>query len=227
MSFVFTLVHGTRLGGPLAWGKNRGWIERGEPIRQVLESVFDGSLVHPFRWSGWNSVQARSAAAKSLANHIRGVARDYPQHQHVLIGHSHGGSVIFLALQDEEAAANVHGVITMATPFLLVNNTPPILGVVAQIAIGMALVFFGLMFIVVYAVLGGWRLALIASVALLLTMATKKWGPVGCRLANGIEFCWTRLRNWREWVVEHARSTTTLGQFTGPTLLLRMSGDEA
>jgi len=120
---VAVLVHGTFAGAP----ENRGskWWQSGSPVAKELATRVPPSVdVAPetmvFHWSGENSERARSKAASELLEQLQALeAADKPYH---LIGHSHGGSVIWNTLK----LATIHRYplerlrtwTTVGTPFL-------------------------------------------------------------------------------------------------------------
>jgi hypothetical protein len=55
-----------------------------------------------FRWSGRNSFAARHLAATQLSNHLSTWFRRCPDAEHVIIAHSHGGSVSIAAARQLE-----------------------------------------------------------------------------------------------------------------------------
>lgn len=112
-------VHGTAAADPADEG--RRWWQLGSEFANTLESrlptvTFD----KPHHWSGENWESDRRAAGADLLGRLRTLeVAERPYH---LIGHSHGGSVIFHALRD--AAANgeelkyLRSWTTVGTPFL-------------------------------------------------------------------------------------------------------------
>ena len=95
-SALVILVHGTYAGDDANDGQK--WWQAGSPVAAQLQSrlprgvrIADGAEV--FHWSGDNSERARSKAALKLLDRLRALeaeGRDYH-----LVGHSHGGSVIW------------------------------------------------------------------------------------------------------------------------------------
>lgn len=59
-------------------------------------------------------------AALKLRSDLRSAISEYPSAKHIVITHSHGGNVALYALKDRELRSRVGGVVTMATPFILV-----------------------------------------------------------------------------------------------------------
>jgi len=99
---VLLLIHGTSAGHDADEGER--WWQQGSYAWRRLEDrlghecdIPDSSDQEIFHWSGDNGERARHQAAIDLLEKILGFERQgRPYH---LIGHSHGGSVIWLALQ--------------------------------------------------------------------------------------------------------------------------------
>ena len=72
-----------------------------------------------FQWSGANSYQGRVRAGHDLAIFLVETKRKYPKYRFVLIGHSHGGNVIFYALKELPEDWEHIKVVTLSTPFLI------------------------------------------------------------------------------------------------------------
>ncbi len=73
----------------------------------------------PFAWTGANSELARFTAGKALAEEITRLEEDLNTKQYHLVGHSHGGNVILLALRSLKFKPGKLGaVIFMGTPVL-------------------------------------------------------------------------------------------------------------
>ena len=132
--FVVTLVHGTWGRGifpgliPRLTSRPR-WFEKNSAFRVQLENLLtaDGTelITQEFHWSGSNSIQARQVAATALAEKIIKAKTEFPNHTHVIIGHSHGGNVATAALATTgEDAAEWH-LISLATPFLSIKGIEP------------------------------------------------------------------------------------------------------
>jgi hypothetical protein len=108
---VVTMVHGT-------WARNAAWVDPASQFGTGLRDSLAPALVVPFRWSGRNSVKARSRAVSELRVHIEDIRLRYPDARHALIAHSHGGNVVLSALADPQLARETLGVATLGTPFL-------------------------------------------------------------------------------------------------------------
>lgn len=76
-----------------------------------------------FLWSGANSLAAREDAAQRLAGHLQRQAIAYPDAWQLVVGHSHGGSVIADALRRETPRERL-AVVSIATPFLDLRTQP-------------------------------------------------------------------------------------------------------
>jgi pimeloyl-ACP methyl ester carboxylesterase len=124
------LVHGTFASAAEDHGK--AWWQIGSPAHQELEKrlppgvelASDGDL---FRWSGDNTERARSKAARQLLRHLdKHEKTGKPYH---LVGHSHGGSVIWAALRLATARHKplraLRSWSTVGTPFMHHRSRSP------------------------------------------------------------------------------------------------------
>ena len=124
------LVHGTFASS--ADDRGKAWWQVGSPayenLRQELPAdaclAKEGEL---FRWSGENNERARSKAAAKLLQHIEPLEEaGQPYH---LIGHSHGGSVIWatlvLATTRKQTLQHLQSWSTVGTPFLRHRTRSP------------------------------------------------------------------------------------------------------
>lgn len=115
------LMHGTIL---FPWMRTsvRRWTRPGSAIRDALQRQFgDRCLIETFDWSGRNSFNARLSAAKELEARLTG---GDPGVRNFLVCHSHAGNACLLACRSDRVRATVAGIVTMATPFLLVRQRP-------------------------------------------------------------------------------------------------------
>ncbi|MDA7878356.1 hypothetical protein N9B39_02270 [bacterium] len=120
---VVILVHGTYAGDSSHEGDK--WWQSGSPAVAQLKSrlprgvsIAEGAEV--FHWSGENSERARSKAALQLLDRLRSLeteGRDYH-----LVGHSHGGSVIWKTLKAKslgrQPLEHLKSWTTVGTPYL-------------------------------------------------------------------------------------------------------------
>ncbi len=116
-------VHGTGAGGES--DKGTGWWQLDSPFQKKLAAYVDLSDqnvdVVPFHWGvGPNSETERRAAGKRLFAQLR--EYDTQGIDYHLVGHSHGGSVIYDALLHSaarnEPLARLQNWFTIGTPFL-------------------------------------------------------------------------------------------------------------
>lgn len=114
-------VHGTFATGPLEGMK---WWQRGSPfmsyVAELVESS-DGTLnLDPHVWNGLNSETSRRAAGEALAEKLTSL--DATGEPFVVVGHSHGGSVISAALlrnaKLRRPLTTMQRWITVGTPFI-------------------------------------------------------------------------------------------------------------
>lgn len=109
---VVTLVHGT-------WARSAEWTLPGSDLCRAIDHSFPlGLLFVRFIWSGRNSISARSSASVALESKLEELVARYPNAEHFLIGHSHGGSVLLGSLKPN-LAAKISGIICLATPILI------------------------------------------------------------------------------------------------------------
>ncbi len=108
-----TLVHGT-------FKQHAPWMQDDHPLPRRLQA--EGIEVYRFCWSGANLHTDRLAAGTKLHQHLVNLVTEFPEAEHHVVAHSHGGNVALYALRDEHgdldtSLENVR-VTTLATPFL-------------------------------------------------------------------------------------------------------------
>ena len=122
------LVHGTWGRGifpssrpsPKSVAKPR-WFQPHSRLRASLEKALSDApesltySVSTFERSGANSFIERSEAAQSLAARLDAESSSHPHKKHILIGHSHGGSVCMLACVHVKTARP--NIVTFCHPF--------------------------------------------------------------------------------------------------------------
>jgi hypothetical protein len=97
-----------------------------------------------FVWSGHNSVIARQRAVHRLIQQLRRAFLEWPDAQHYIIAHSHGGNIALQSMSDDAVSHRLSGVICLSTPFLTI--TPRQLGPVGRTAlwwVPVVIVFYG------------------------------------------------------------------------------------
>lgn len=119
---TFITVHGTGDGPRFddEQAEPQWWRPESEFCAELLAEAGKGAVIEPFVWTGVNDEVWRRAAAEALLKRLRR-ADDLGERVH-LIGHSHGGSVIALALRfaaaDGRKLSCLCGFTTIGTPFL-------------------------------------------------------------------------------------------------------------
>ena len=119
---IVTLVHGT-------FSPHARWMRDGGSLCDQLRAMPNTRLSR-FCWSGSNTHSARLKAGKELAIHLRQLIRDFPGARQFVAAHSHGGNVALYAMDDDDSPDGVKlgenecigGVITLATPFLVLRK---------------------------------------------------------------------------------------------------------
>jgi pimeloyl-ACP methyl ester carboxylesterase len=109
---LITLIHGT-------FAQKAEWTSETSTLCKTLSKGlnFDVSIDR-VTWSGRNSLQDRISAADSLAKRLSDQLRTDPDCRQIVIGHSHGGSILAHALtRYPRLAKHVAGVF-LATPFI-------------------------------------------------------------------------------------------------------------
>src|ERR1041385_8003393 len=116
---VFTLVHGT-------FAKDAHWTRDGSALRaSVIKACGTANAVfRPFEWSGKNSLGERRKAALRLETHLANLIREFPNDEHFVIAHSHGGNIVLYALANTALRSRLAGVVCLSTPFLSVALRP-------------------------------------------------------------------------------------------------------
>jgi hypothetical protein len=112
---VVTLLHGT-------WAQSATWVLPDSPLcRKLTETWGQRIALMPLRWSGGNTVRARTRAAAALAAHIDTVSVQFPAANHYVIAHSHAGNIALYALR-QRSSAPIRGLACLSTPFLHVRD---------------------------------------------------------------------------------------------------------
>ena len=130
---IVTLVHGTWPWGfwrrqPPQGDPTGGGTQLSSPTKEIRERLEGAGLVceiHPFVWSGLNSLDEREQASKRLAEQLRCHQTRNARALHAVIAHSHGGNVTLRALWHLGSSEYPLCVATMGTPFVNVQALPP------------------------------------------------------------------------------------------------------
>ena len=124
------LVHGTFAGNESSRGE-QWWQAGSQPTSELQSRLPDGVRVatdsEVFHWSGENGERARSKAAAQLLRHLQPLEKANKSYH--LVGHSHGGSVIWNALRlatlTGRPLRNLRSWTTVGTPFLHQKGRSP------------------------------------------------------------------------------------------------------
>jgi hypothetical protein len=117
---LLIFVHGTGASDVADAGSN--WWQLGSNFsNEVCQQLGPGAeIAPPFHWSGANSELVRQKAGRALLERLRQI--DESGRGYHLVGHSHGGSIIWLALIESAAQGkqlvNLRSWCTVGTPFL-------------------------------------------------------------------------------------------------------------
>ncbi|CPF80306.1 Alpha/beta hydrolase family [Burkholderia pseudomallei] len=102
------LVHGT-------FEPNAAWTLPGSNMRKAIEKIGHKVKLARFSWSGANTPNARSEAARALAEKLRAS----PGRKHYIVAHSHGGNIVReMSHLYPDTAHKVHGVCLLSPPFI-------------------------------------------------------------------------------------------------------------
>ncbi|MBT9612003.1 MAG: hypothetical protein IV108_01920 [Burkholderiales bacterium] len=115
---VLTLIHGT-------FSPHAAWTQADSRFFQALKQRLGGETIHRrITWPGLfgslanNGHDYRLAGAKTLVQSLKESFAEFPDAEHWVIAHSHGGNVALYALRDPEVAQRLDGIVTMAAPFI-------------------------------------------------------------------------------------------------------------
>jgi len=216
---IITLIHGT-------FARDAEWSAE---TSAFCKSIADGSdadiSFERFGWSGRNNVDDRLRAADELANTLAEQRRQHPESAQIVVGHSHGGSVLAYLLTRHPAFAKIiAGAAFLATPFIEARPRPnwKLVAVVTTIA----LLF--LLMVAVTAILLGLMIAANRS-------GHRTLGGIVLTVLSGVLLgfpflvLWLRRRTpfTRSEIRELADALSTCRLPSGRYLFLRVTGDEA
>lgn len=151
MSTIIT-VHGTFATGPQT---GELWWQNGSPfethIKQLVASENGALEYQPFIWDGLNSEKSRRSAGRALCARMEALERQGKPF--IVVGHSHGGSVIGAALMEgarrRQRFDHMASWLTIGTPFIATARNRFLfqrLGVLGKsVYVGLLAVFLGLM----------------------------------------------------------------------------------
>jgi len=211
------LIHGT-------FARNADWTQEGSAFREALSSHFPkGSTPLCFEtllWSGWNTRRSRFTASEALHKLITRLKKDRPDEEVILIGHSHGGSIIaYCAKIYPEIMKNVSGFVFLSTPFIAIRIRDDMVDILHSI------LFFGLVLA-----------AGVLTSVLILAFVNSDLGLVVSLSMLIIFFCWipaltnsiaNRLhRRLEQRLARHVQQSQTADFSSTRTMIVHMVGDE-
>lgn len=139
------LVHGTWAKG--FFGASKAWSEAGHDVYEKLRILLPmNTAIETFLWSGKNSITAREQAAKELRAHFENSFRNFPNDRHMVVAHSHGGTISILAMADPKIDGRIERLICLATPFTYVMKASLSrihTGILSAASVGYALYWTG------------------------------------------------------------------------------------
>ena len=118
---VITLVHGT-------FSPRAAWTFRDSTFCRTLAARLGPESATVFRRIEWrglfgtfanNGHDYRIAGGELLAASLDQSFGQFPDAEHWVVAHSHGGMVALYALRDPRVAARLDGIVTIATPFIV------------------------------------------------------------------------------------------------------------
>lgn len=103
--------------------KRRYWFEEGSEFESAIRQRLGSDAVYyrfeRFKWSGSNSWQARETASIELRRHLEAARQRRPVADHLVVAHSHGGTVAVNAIDCERTGGGrTEAILTLATPFV-------------------------------------------------------------------------------------------------------------
>jgi hypothetical protein len=110
---IITLVHGT-------WSQAADWTFPSSVLCQALSATLAPRSVGfcRHRWSGRNSMRARTIGARELTSQLQELLVSKPNARHFIIGHSHGGTISLDAL-NPAIVEKMRGLVCLSTPVLI------------------------------------------------------------------------------------------------------------
>jgi triacylglycerol esterase/lipase EstA (alpha/beta hydrolase family) len=111
--YIITLIHGT-------FSKDAKWTKESSFFRKELINTFGINNIkfEVFEWSGHNNHHERMRYGIELRSTLSELFQKYPDSDHYIAAHSHGGNIALYALESKRIAKNIKGLITMGTPFI-------------------------------------------------------------------------------------------------------------
>jgi hypothetical protein len=118
--YCITLIHGT-FAKDAKWTKDDGTLASQLRIDLSIGDPDASFSFYRFAWSGRNSVSERDKASNELRPFLYERIAMHPNAIQVVIGHSHGGSVLMYALREQSLAERIDRIVCLSTPFIQVT----------------------------------------------------------------------------------------------------------
>jgi pimeloyl-ACP methyl ester carboxylesterase len=126
---VVHLVHGTWPFGLFrrSSGTRKAWFENGSAVRKNIEAQAGCPIqFREFQWSGCNSFSARWKAAQQFDRHLDGALKESCDTKHVVIAHSHGGTIAAQTIANRspsiQGECRIRALVCLATPFVYLSH---------------------------------------------------------------------------------------------------------
>jgi hypothetical protein len=128
---IVHLVHGTWPYGPFRRRPKRGakpaWFEKRSAVLRAFEKNANVPIeFRTFLWSGKNSHTERRLASSALHTHLQKALEERPDTRHVVIAHSHGGTVAASCLASQSilipGTPRIKALICLASPFTYLHE---------------------------------------------------------------------------------------------------------
>jgi hypothetical protein len=111
MAVSIFLVHGT-------FARNADWIQDNSPFCSYLRDKLCVDDITPINWTGRNTTKARHDGMIDLSTKLKNSLAEKPASLHVVIGHSHGGTIALQAVNSPEFVNRVR-IVLLSTPILV------------------------------------------------------------------------------------------------------------
>lgn len=130
---VVVLVHGT-------FAQGAGWARESSSFaRELCRLEGYRTITTSFSWSGRNLIGDRLVAAEALSTQVEEIRRLHPSASMVLVGHSHGGSVIAYALKANPLLGRqLAGCAFLSTPFVSMQTKSEWIAIARGMAFSLA-----------------------------------------------------------------------------------------
>jgi hypothetical protein len=105
----------------------KAWFEDGSAVRKgIADEIGYQVQFREFRWSGRNSFSARRKASAEFERHLDGAMMENPETMHVIVAHSHGGTVAAHSIAYRSmymrGESRVKALICLSTPFAYLSS---------------------------------------------------------------------------------------------------------